>query len=183
MVISVCHVNINSITKHKDELLARFSKYDIISVDETNLKRERSFSLNGYNIFRNDQQGKPGGEVLLVIKQHIKCREIRNTTDGKNEILAVQIETKSPKSILISSIYVPPTAKLYTNTFQELYNINNNCIIVGDLNAALYQMGSRRTNTRGRQLQELINEGYLNCVDDDSPTFEKNDYEENLFGY
>jgi hypothetical protein len=37
---SIHHVNINSITKHKDELLARFSNYDIISMNETNLKSE-----------------------------------------------------------------------------------------------------------------------------------------------
>ncbi|CAF3301997.1 unnamed protein product [Rotaria sp. Silwood2] len=41
-------------------------------------------------------------------------------------------------------------------------------------------MGSRKTNARGRQLQDLINEGYINCIDDDSTTFEKNDYEEKI---
>ncbi|CAF2749993.1 unnamed protein product [Rotaria sp. Silwood2] len=41
-------------------------------------------------------------------------------------------------------------------------------------------MGSRKSNARGRQLQEVINEGYINCIDDDSTTFEKNDYEEKL---
>ncbi|CAF1152618.1 unnamed protein product [Rotaria sordida] len=41
-------------------------------------------------------------------------------------------------------------------------------------------MGSRKTNARGKQLQELIKEGFIECVDDDSTTFEKNDYEEKL---
>ncbi|CAF4759395.1 unnamed protein product [Rotaria sp. Silwood2] len=41
-------------------------------------------------------------------------------------------------------------------------------------------MGSRKTNSRERQLQEVINEGYVNCIDDDSTTFEKNDYEEKI---
>src|SRR5690349_15647338 len=91
IMISVCHININSITRHKDELLARFSKYDIISVNETNLKSERKFSLMGYNIFRNDRVGKPGGGVLLAVKQHIKCREILNKTSNKNEIIAIEV--------------------------------------------------------------------------------------------
>ena len=180
IMISVCHINVNSIIKHKDELLARFSKYDIIAVNETNLKSERPFTLQGYNIFRNDRVGKPGGGVLLAIKQHIKCREVHNKTENNNEIIAVEIETQSLKSILISSIYIPPLAKLHVNIFQEIYNINNNCIIVGDLNAALEPMGSRKTNTKGRQLQEIINEGFINCVDDDSTTFEKDDYEEKI---
>ncbi|CAF3890019.1 unnamed protein product, partial [Rotaria sp. Silwood1] len=41
-------------------------------------------------------------------------------------------------------------------------------------------MGSRKTNARGRQIQEVINEGYINCIDDDNTTFEKNDYEEKI---
>ncbi|CAF4691488.1 unnamed protein product, partial [Rotaria socialis] len=179
-MISICHVNINSITKHKVELLARFSNYDVISVNETNLKSERPFSLLGYNIFRNDRVGKPGGGVLLAVKEHIKCREIINKTSHKNEIIAVQIETLLYKSILISSIYVAPTAKIDINIFEELYSINNNCIIVGDLNATLSEMGSTKTNAKGKQLQELLNEGIIDCVDDDSTTFEKNEYEAKL---
>ncbi|CAF4455321.1 unnamed protein product [Rotaria sp. Silwood2] len=136
--------------------------------------------MKGYNIFRNDRVGKPGGGVLLAVKHHIKCSEILNKTVEKNEIIAIEIATQSLKNILIASIYVPPTAKIHINTFNELYNLNNNCIIVGDLNATLYNMGSRRTNARGRQLQEIINEGYINCIDDVSTTFEKNDYEEKL---
>ena len=179
-MISVCHININSITKHKNELLARFSKYDIISVNETNLKSERPFSLMGYNIFRNDRVGKLGGGVLIAVKHHIKCREILNKTTQKNEIIAVEIETQSFKSILIASIYVAPTAKIDINIFNELYNINNNCIIVGDLNATLYQMGSVKANTRGKQLQEVLKEGFIECVEDNLTTFEKNDYEVKL---
>ena len=179
-MIRVCHVNVTSITKHRDELLARFSQYDIISVNETNLKSERQFSLKGYNIFRNDRVGKSGGGVLLAVKQQIKCREMLCKTSQENELIAVQLESKCFKSILVASIYVPPRARLNTDLFHELYGINNDCIIIGDLNAALLQMGSRRTNARGKQLQELINEGFLNCIDDVSTTFEKNEYEEKL---
>jgi hypothetical protein len=180
MSINVCHINITSIRKHKDELLARFSDYNIISVNETNLEKDSRLSLTGYNIFRNDRVGKTGGGVLLAIKEDIKCYEVYNTTIEKNEVLAVEIETKAYKSILIASIYVPPQAKLQLHIFHELYNMNNNCIIVGDLNAALRPLGSRKTNTKGRQLQELLNEGFLNGIDDDSTTFERNEYEEKI---
>jgi hypothetical protein len=166
--------------KHKDELLARFSDYNIISINETNLGKDSRLSLPGYNIFRNDRVGKSGGGVLLAIKEDIKCYEVYNTTIEKNEVLAVEIETKEYKSILIASIYVPPTAKLQPNVFHELYNMNNNCIIAGDLNAALRPLGSRKTNTKGRQLQELLNEGFLNGIEEDSTTYEMNEYEEKI---
>jgi exonuclease III len=134
----------------------------------------------GYNIFRNDRVGKEGGGVLVAVKHHIKCREILNKISHMNELIAVEIETQSLKSILISSIYVPPTAKIDIYLFNELYNINNNCIIVGDLNATLHNMGSAKANARGKQLHELLTDGFIECVDDDIPTFEKNDYEVEL---
>ncbi|CAF2154526.1 unnamed protein product [Rotaria magnacalcarata] len=39
-------------------------------------------------------------------------------------------------------------------------------------------MGSRKTNAKGRQLQDLLEEGYLYCFEDDSSTYERNDYDE-----
>ena len=179
-MIKLCHINITSIKRHKDELLARFPHCDIISVNETNLRANGSLHMQGYNIFQNDRTEKSGGGVLLAIKENIKCREVLNTTREKNEIIAVEIETNTFKPILIASIYISPKVKIHLNVFHELYQMNNNCIIMGDLNAALLQMGSRKTNARGKQLQELINEGFLSCVDDDSTTFEKNDYEQKL---
>jgi len=136
--------------------------------------------MMGYNIFRNDRVGKPGGGVLLAVKQHIKCREILNKTTLMNETIAVEIQTQSLKSILISSIYVAPTVEIDINIFNELYNINNNCIIVGDLNAKLYHMGSAKTNARGIQLIELLKEGSFDCIDDDMATYERNDYQVKL---
>jgi exonuclease III len=178
-MIQVCHINITSIRKHKDELASRFFKYDIISINEFNLEKDRPFTLQGFNIFRKDRIDKSGGGgVLLAIKESIKCHEIFNRAVEKNEIVAVQIESKTFKSMLIASIYVPSTAKIHLNVFHDLYKLNNNCLIVGDLNAALYLMGSRKTNAKGRQLQELLNEAFVNCIEDDMITFERNNYEE-----
>lgn len=179
-MLKVCHINITSIRKYKDELLARFSDYDIISVNETNLEKDFPFALKGYNVYRNDRIGKSGGGVLIAVKEKIKCRETCNINIDKNEIIAIEIETKLYGTILIASIYVPPLAKINPDIFHDLHQANSDCIMMGDLNAALQLMGSRKTNAKGRQLLDIINEGYLNCIDDDSTTFERNQYEEKL---
>ena len=41
-------------------------------------------------------------------------------------------------------------------------------------------MGSRKTNKKGKQLEDIINEGFLIGIDDNSTTFERNQYEEKL---
>lgn len=179
-MLRLCHINITSIRKYKDELLARFSNQDIISVNETNLEMNTPFYLKGYNIFRNDRVGKSGGGVLLAVKENIKSREIFNKTIDNNEIVAIEIETKSYGHILIASLYVPPTSKITPEVFRDLHQINNDCIMMGDLNAALEEMGSRKTTKKGKQLEDIINEGFLTCIDDNSTTFERNDYEEKL---
>ncbi|CAF4706628.1 unnamed protein product [Rotaria sp. Silwood1] len=159
--------------------MARFSDCDILSINETNLKPQQLFSLPGYHIYRNDRQNKQGGGVLLAIRNNIKCFEIFNQTIEDNETLAVQIETFNG-FLLIASIYIPPNAKLNCDVFQHLYKINNNCLILGDLNAALCTMGSKKTNAKGYQLQQLLADGFLQCIDNNLMTYARNNYEEKI---
>ena len=141
-MLRLCHINITSIRKHKDELLARFSDYDIISVNETNLEKDAPFYLKGYNVYRNDREKKLGGGVLLAVKENINSQIVFNKTIDNNESIAVEIKTKSYGKILVASLYVPPTAKINPGVIQDVHRINNDCIIMGDLNAALQSMGS-----------------------------------------
>ncbi|CAF3643698.1 unnamed protein product [Rotaria sp. Silwood1] len=106
-----------------------------------------SLSGKSANTVENDRQNKQGGGVLLAIRNNIKCFEIFNKTIGDNETIAVQIKTPGGH-LLVASIYIPPDVKLQPELFEHIYNLNNNCLILGDLNAALHPMGSKRTNTK-----------------------------------
>ena len=130
------------------------------------LEKDTPFYLKGYNVYRNDRTKKSGGGVLLAVKENIISQLVYNQIINNNESIAVEITTKSYGKILVGSLYVPPTVKINPEVIQDLYRINSDCIIMGDLNAALQTMGSRKTNTRGRQLQDIINEGYIYCIDD-----------------
>jgi exonuclease III len=172
------HCNVTSIKKQKEEIYARFNNYDILSINETNLKPQHNLSLPGYNIYRNDRVDKQGG-VLLAIRNNIKCHEIFNETRENNETVAVQVEI-SHGNLLVASIYIPPNVKLQQDLFEHLYNLNNNFLIMGDLNAALQSMGSTRTNSKGNQLQQVLDQGYLQCIDNNLGTYERNNYEEKI---
>lgn len=178
-MLKAMHCNVTSIKKHKDELMAKFNDCDILSINETNLKPQQLLSLPGYQIYRNDRQNKQGGGVLLAIRNNIKCFEIFNQTIEGNETIAVQIET-AKGNLLIASIYIPPNVKLSHDVFQQLYKINNDCLILGDLNAALSTMGSKKTNNKGHQLQKLLAYGFLQCADNDIMTYARNNYEEKI---
>ena len=51
---------------------------------------------------------------------------------------------------------------------------------MGDLNAASTLLGPRKTNSKGFQLQELLNNTDFSCIDDRITTYERNEYTEKL---
>ncbi|CAF3313020.1 unnamed protein product [Rotaria sp. Silwood2] len=116
---------------------------------------------------------------MLAIRNSIKCYEKLNTTVEGNEAVAVQIET-SFGHLLIASIYIPPSIKLHHELFERIYDLNNDCLILGDLNASLQCMGSKKTNAKGLQLQQVLYEGYLQCIDNILTTYIRNNYEEKI---
>jgi hypothetical protein len=122
---------------------------------------------------------KQGGGVLFAIRNNIKCYEIFNETRGNNETVGVHAET-SHGILLVASIYIPPNVKLEQDLFEHLYNLNNNCLIMSDLNAALQSMGSTRKNSKGNQLQQVHDQGYLQCINNNLTTYERNNYEEKI---
>ena len=178
-MIKVCHINVTSIKKHQQEIYARYHNFDILSINETNLKPQHQFHIRGFNIFRNDRTEKSGGGVLLAIKENLRCREVINKTVETNETVAVQLETTGGP-LLVATIYVPPKAKINKEVFDEIYQQNNSCLIMGDLNASLQSKGSRKTNAKGRQLEELLKEGTLQCIETSNTTYERHEYEEKL---
>ncbi|CAF1164905.1 unnamed protein product [Adineta steineri] len=120
-----------------------------------------------------------GGGVLLAIRKEISCYEVFSQNIDNNECVAVQISTQSG-TLLICSLYIPPQIKISSRLFDQLLNINNNCLIMGDLNAASTLLGSRKTNSKGIQLQDLLNNTAFSCIDDNITTYERNNYEEKL---
>lgn len=136
--ITVCYINITSITKHVDELLTKFSTCEKNSVNENNLKRERALSFKVCNIFRNDRVGKSVDGVLFVVKDLVKYSEIINESIGDNEIVTVKLYTKPiSKTSISASLYVSSKAKICPKIFHKLYKLSNSCLIVDDLSAAL----------------------------------------------
>src|ERR1700722_9312166 len=129
--MKLLHINVTSAKKHRDELFARFKDYDIWSINESNLNSRQQYYLPSYTIFRNDRLNKEGGGVLLAVRNSFRCYEAINKTIEQNEVIGVQIETPGG-FLLLASIYIPPKAKLCRALFDELYQLNEHTLIVGD---------------------------------------------------
>jgi hypothetical protein len=177
--MKICHLNITSARLHRDELLARYSDYDLISLNETNVHPTQKFNLPNFSLFRFDRLDRKGGGVIIAVKDTIRCHEVINKSDKSNEIVAVNIELKG-KLHLFASIYTPPQEKLNLELFEQIYQLNNNSIVLGDLNAANETLGSNKTNSKGRQLAKLLEDNTFSAVAEPLVTYERNNYSEKL---
>lgn len=178
--IKFCHINITSVLKHKHELLANYGNNDIISINETQLQKHKTFAIPGFNIFRNDGAQAKGSGVILAVRDNITSNEIMNKTEDHNEIVAIEINSKALGKITVASLYVHPQKKIKEEWLRELHDSNTSCLIMGDLNAALKSKGSVNTNRNGRQLGMILEEGQFTCVDEQLTTYERGDYKEKL---
>jgi len=143
--ISVCHVNVRSLTRSK--LLAIRSSlvdsFDIITLSETFLHAgvgDDVFELAGFHdIIRKDRDGQGGG-VAIYIRDTIAYKRMYEFESPDLEVLWVSIQSTEGK-ILLSSCYRPPDRNDFWTEFDStLENIKqtnrfNYMFILGDLNA------------------------------------------------
>ncbi len=91
--------------------------------------------------------------------------------DFLTDVLAVEIDTTF-LPIIIATMYLPPRRPYLP--YPDIYNLMNNNIptyILGDLNASHTHFGNGSSNTVGRSLVQLINNGNLIHLGPHYPTF------------
>ena len=110
--------NACSIVRHKTELVNYISKIklekvpDIICLQETFLKPNKTFKINGYNIIRKDREQSMGGGIAICLKNELSFKLIEPQT--KLECVAVEVYSGNSK-ITIVNVYVPPPMKVYVH--------------------------------------------------------------------
>ena len=153
---SIFHLNIASLSKHKDELETILSmlnyKFDTIGILETKIRNgiapTYDINIKGYNTLSTPTESEKGG-TILYIADHLKYK-IRKDIDSlmykSNELESVFIEIINPnkKNILCGCIYRHPSMDL--SEFNEKYlgplmekitNENKTIFLLGDFNIDL----------------------------------------------
>lgn len=132
-------------------------------LNETWLKDNQFFSVPGYNFINKNAKNKHGG-VGILIKNTIKYSIIPTSFYQDIQTVAVSIETSlGPLSILC--VYCPPRNNNNSIRFNKLRNIISNipkpCVISGDFNAHHVAFGCSTTQSRGRELLQIIDDENL----------------------
>ena len=148
--IRIGHWNVNHLTMDKFDQIKVFfwgklgkPQLDVLLLNETFLKPnvpDTLFEVPGYSIYRRDRVNKSGGGVMAYINDNLNV--IRRTDLENQEVEVIWLEVcpfKSKRSLLIASIYRPPS---YTKAddlsleanLERVYLLNKETIFLGDVN-------------------------------------------------
>jgi len=139
---------------------------DIICLQETFLKENKSFIIPAYNIERRDRQDRNRGGVATLIKQHMAYTVSEPMADAEEITIAINL---NGQNINISNIYNPPGKKLDELTYTAIAS-RPNIIITGDLNSYSPLFGGNATSSNGKLLEQLIDNNNLSVLNDGSGT-------------
>ncbi|GFY27571.1 RNA-directed DNA polymerase from mobile element jockey [Trichonephila clavipes] len=140
---------------------------------ETKLKEHAKLKIKGYNIIRSDRQEGGGGGLAFLVRD-INYRTIDNPqfTDSKLEIQRLNVIWKG-ENLNISNMYHPPNQKSLPD---NLLDISESNLLVGDLNAKHSSWGSVINNKRGVELHNLMDDSAHLALNDGSPTYSSHSY-------
>ena len=126
---SLFHLNIASITKHKDELETIINildyNFDIMGITETKICKSSEpiidINLEGYNYFSTPTEAEKGGSLIYVAEKfNTKQRKDLETIMYKPKLLEatfIEIINSKKKNIIIGCIYRHPPMDL--NEFND----------------------------------------------------------------
>ncbi|XP_042913816.2 uncharacterized protein [Parasteatoda tepidariorum] len=140
------------------------------ALQETFLKPNHKANVQRYSHLRKDfiDGNKACGGVSLLISKSYPFSPVLLTTTL--QAVAAQVTFQS-KLITICSLYLPPNQSILQSDLNKLIaELPQPFIITGDLNGHSITWGSDTTNSRGNQIETLIDDHQLCILNTDEKT-------------
>ena len=159
--------NIQGISNKKQELLDIISKIkpEILSIQETMLRKDTNFSLKHYNwIFKEGHTNRRAhGGVALFIHESIPYQDIKLNTP----LQAVAVRANLGREITVVSVYNSRSHELSEELMTNLYRqLPKPIIITGDFNSYHEMWGNNSTDSRGHKVMDFAQKHQVNILND-----------------
>ena len=170
--LSILQWNCHGISSHKEEfkqhLASVDTKYDVICLQETLLKPSSKFDdrFMGYKTVRRDRLDRPGGGLITLVSVELDYTEICVPSDI--ECIFLKINTHNG-NIKVGNVYLPPNCKFDKHGLATLFQPNS--VVVGDFNSKSRLWGCSFSDSRGRIIEELIEENNFCCLNNGQATY------------
>lgn len=166
--LSLVCLNIRSLRKNFLTFLANMNniitRVHIIILCETNIVNEENsfYTIDGFNTTFLNREGKGGG-IAIYIRDSIQYETI-NVNITSAEILQVEIQYSTHKTLTILPIYRPPNKSitLFLNEIEQIvYQVSrkNKVILLGDINIDI-----QKINTNTTKYLSILSSNGLKCM-------------------
>ena len=167
--LSILHLNVQSIVPKLDLIRSEADLYDILIFSESWVKSETQnetlYIENFQPPFRKDRRGRPGGGVIVYVRDTFPCKHRTDLELDGLEAVWIELSVKS-KKILVGGFYRPPNSdNAYLNLIEEridrAYNTNIvDMFALGDFNFDMSQNSSNKMTEliQVYDLKQLIQE-------------------------
>ena len=164
--VSIVHWNcfkLNSVRRHELHDFLNKTKPSIVSLNETKLTKEEAnyhLRFDNYSTFYKPRPKNPnlGGGVALLIRNDIQAEQTTIFDQFTNDEIIGTYCILGKKKTLLASYYVPPNIFPNTEIFNKIESSGLEFIICGDLNSCSEAFGSKKNNTSGDALINIIND-------------------------
>ena len=166
----IMHWNAEGITNKKTELehFLHENSVNICCLQETHLQEGKPFKIRGYQVFRNDRQGRRKGGVMTLVKNNLNASETKKQT-GEAEYIQTRVTTTTCTLDLVN-YYCPNDKSLSLDTIQVP---DSGFLIAGDFNSQSQSWGYDTLDKRGEEIEAWQDENHLILANDlsDEHTF------------
>ena len=159
--LSLFHLNIASLCKHKEELETTLNlinlKFDVLGITETKIRENRDplidINMTGYKTYSTRTEAAKGG-ALLYVGEHLNSKPYKILDKimykpKQLESVFIEICNKGKKNIIIGCIYRHPSMELdeFNDDFlepllEELSTKDKTVFLMGDFNVDLMKIES-----------------------------------------
>ncbi|RNA09009.1 RNA-directed DNA polymerase from mobile element jockey-like, partial [Brachionus plicatilis] len=164
----ILHLNCQSIISDSKKIqlsnLINETNCDVLSLNETFLKKQHNLYFEGYVTLRSDRTEKKGGGTALCIKKSINGTHIK--IDNIPETVGYKIKLKNGNELALFSHYSSPSSELNEKLFEYAANNFKFFLIVGDFNALNTSWFSPTTNKKVEKLGLFI-------LNNETPTYKR----------
>lgn len=131
-------------------------------------EKPRANKIPGYTTYQMNSSNEMHDGSAILIKSHIKHRLDDNYI---TDFIDIAFETENGL-LNIATTYLPPRRPyLPFPDFHRFIFKNNPAYIIADLNASSTMLGTNHTNQVGKHLNRFINNGTINHLGPDFPTY------------
>lgn len=164
--LKIIQWNANGLRTKVGEFISFLSHYkiDIAIINETKLTPNNKLKIRNFTVYRNDRNVRGGG-VAIVVRHNLPHIKLPQTNS-----LIEHISIKLLNGIILSGGYARPNLRMNDIDFHEIFNLGQQVMLLGDLNARHRLWKNIHNNRNGHLVHDYATNNNIQLLTTTTPT-------------